>query len=435
MASGTHQHPTPSVTASDVRALEAQHIVQTYRRAPVVFVRGEGVRLYDSEGNEYLDLLSGIGVAAVGHGNARLADALSEQARTLAHTSNLYFHPLQGQVAARLAALSGLPRAFFCNSGTEAVEACLKFARRYWSTAATPRHEIVALEHGFAGRTFGSLSVTWDEHYRAPFEPLLPGVRFVPAGDEQALRAAVTERTAAIIAEPIQGEGGVRPLSSAFAARITDVCKHTGALLIADEIQCGLGRTARPFYFPALGLQPDLVSVGKALGGGMPIGAALVSERVASAVSYGDHGTTYGGNLLACRAALFVLDALTGASDTAASAGGLLAYLQRLAPFVEARLREIAARHPMIVDVRGAGLMWGLELDRDAAPVVEAALARGLLVNRTVERVVRLLPPYVVTEGDLVEALTRLDAAFTAVESSSAPGAPGSTKQTGGQAR
>jgi acetylornithine/N-succinyldiaminopimelate aminotransferase len=429
MASVTPQHPTLSVTASEVRALEAQHVVQTYRRQPVVFVRGEGVRLYDNEGHDYLDLLSGIGVAAVGHGNARLADALSKQARTLAHTSNLYFHPLQGQVAARLAALSGLPRAFFCNSGAEAVEACLKFARRYWYTAGTPRPEIVALEHGFAGRTCGALSVTWDEHYRAPFEPLLPGVRFVPAGDEQALRAAVTERTAAIIAEPIQGEGGVRPLSSAFAARITDVCKRTGALLIADEIQCGLGRTARPFYFQALGVQPDLVSVGKALGGGMPIGAALVSERVASAVSYGDHGTTYGGNLLACRAALFVLDALTGASDTAAPAGGLLAHLQRLAPLVETRLREIATRHPMVVDVRGAGLMWGLELDRDATPVVDAAFARGLLVNRTAERVVRLLPPYVITEGEVGEALARLDAAFTAVESSSASGTVSRTPQ------
>ncbi|MPY89266.1 MAG: acetylornithine/succinylornithine family transaminase [Luteitalea sp.] len=416
MTSTTEQHLSARVVGSEVHALEAQHIVQTYRRAPVVFVRGEGVRLYDSEGKEYLDLLSGIGVAAVGHGNPRLADALAEQARTLAHTSNLYFHPLQGQVAARLAALSGLPRAFFCNSGTEAVEACLKFARRYWYTAGTPRHEIVALEQGFAGRTLGSLSVTWDPHYRAPFEPLVPGVTFVPAGDEQALRAAVTKQTAAIIAEPIQGEGGVRPLSSAFAAVITDVCTQTGALLIADEVQCGLGRTGQPFYFQVLGLRPDLVSVGKALGGGMPVGAALLSERVASAVSYGDHGTTYGGNLLACRAALVVLDALTGTASTTSPAtlpnGGLLAHIQHLAPLVEARLREIATRHPMVVDVRGAGLIWGVELDRDAAPIVEAALARGLLINRTAERVVRLLPSYIITEGEIDLALARLDAAL-----------------------
>ena len=308
-----------TTTLDDVQALESRHVLQTYRRAPVTFVRGEGVRLYDADGREYLDLLSGIGVASLGHAHPALARAIADQAQTLLHTSNLFYHPLQGQLAERLASLSGLPRAFFCNSGTEAVEACLKFARRYWYTRGEPRTEIIALEGSFHGRTFGSLSVTWDEHYRAPFEPLVPGVKFVPANDPAALLAAVSSSTAAIIAEPIQGEGGVRPLTPAFAAAITEACAKTGALLIADEVQSGLGRTGYPFYFAALGLKPHLVSVGKALGGGVPVGAALISEEVASTISFGDHGSTYGGNLLACRAALCFLDELVG--------GGLLGHI------------------------------------------------------------------------------------------------------------
>jgi predicted acetylornithine/succinylornithine family transaminase len=384
-------------------------VLQTYRRAPVTFVRGQGVRLYDSEGREYLDLLSGIGVAALGHAHPGLAQAISEQAQTLIHTSNLFFHPLQGQLAERLAHLSGLPRAFFCNSGTEAVEACLKFVRRYWYTRGEPRTEIIALEESFHGRTFGSLSVTSDEHYRAPFAPLLAGVRFVPANDAAALRAAISSSTAAIIAEPIQGEGGVRPLTPAFAAAIMEACEQSGALLIADEVQSGLGRTGYPFYFAAIGLKPHLVSVGKALGGGVPIGAALISEDVARTISFGDHGSTYGGNLLACRAALCVLDEIVG--------GGLLAQIGRIGRQVEQRLRAMAAAHPIVREVRGAGLFWGLDLKRDATAVVPAALARGVVVNRTAETVVRLLPPLVITLDEIEEGLARLDAALGAVES------------------
>src|SRR5262249_40305271 len=205
-----------------------------------------------------------------------------------------------GQAAERLANLSGLPRAFFCNSGTEAVEACLKFARRYWYTRGEPRTEIVALEESFHGRTFGSLSVTSDEHYRAPFAPLLGGVTFVPVNEPAALLAAVSRSTAAIIAEPVQGEGGVRPLTPAFAEAIREACGRTGALFIADEVQSGLGRTGYPFYFAALGLKPQLVSIGKALGSGVPVGAALISQEVADTIAFGDHGSTYGGNLLAC---------------------------------------------------------------------------------------------------------------------------------------
>jgi acetylornithine/N-succinyldiaminopimelate aminotransferase len=396
-----------TMVLDEVVGRETRHVLQTYRRQPVTFVRGQGVRLWDAEGREYVDLLSGIGVAALGHSHRGLARAISEQSETLIHTSNLFYHPLQGQLAERLANLSGLPRAFFCNSGTEAVEACLKFARRYWYTKGEPRPEIIALEESFHGRTCGSLSVTSDEHYRAPFEPLLAGVKFVPVNEPAALAAAVSSSTAAIIAEPVQGEGGIRPLTPAFAAAINEACVKTGALFIADEVQSGLGRTGYPFYFAALGLKPHLVAVGKALGGGVPIGAALVGQEVADTISYGDHGSTYGGNLLACRAALCVLDELVG--------GGLLAHIGRIGHHFEKRLKAIAATHPIVKEVRGRGLMWGLELTRDAAPVVPAALERGVVVNRTAETVVRLLPPLVITEAEVDEGLTRLEAALGAV--------------------
>ncbi len=391
----------------DVQALEARHVLQTYRRQPLTLVRGEGVRLYDAEGREYLDLLSGLGVASLGHAHPGLARALADQARTLLHTSNLFFHPLQGLLAERLAHLSGLPRAFFCNSGTEAVEACLKFARRYWYTLGEPRTGIVALQESFHGRTFGSLSVTSDEHYRMPFGPLLSGVTFVPPNDPAAIAAAITRQTAAVIVEPIQGEGGVRPLTPEFAAALNEACERTGALLIADEVQSGLGRTGYPFYFAAIGLKPQLVSIGKALGAGVPVGAALLSEDVAAKIAYGDHGSTYGGNLLACRAALCFLDELVG--------GGLVGRVGRVGKYFERQLRAIASKHPIVKDVRGAGLMWGLELTEDAAPVVPAALAHGVIVNRTAETVVRLLPPLVITEAEVDEGLSRLDAALGAV--------------------
>jgi acetylornithine/N-succinyldiaminopimelate aminotransferase len=394
---------TTATTASDIQALEARHVLQTYKRQAVVFARGEGTRIEDIDGRRYLDFVSGIGVSVLGHGHPGLSTAIAEQAAALLHTSNLYYHPLQGQVAARLAAFSGLSRTFFCNSGTEAMEACLKFARRFWFTQGVRgRTRFVAFEHGFSGRTMGALSVTANPHYREPFEPLIPGVTFVPPGDVAALDAAVSSATAAIVVEPIQGEGGVRPISAEFAAAIEAACARTGALLIADEVQCGLGRTGAPFYSQTLGLTPDLVTVGKALGAGVPVGAALVAEEVAAQVLPGDHGTTYGGNLLATRAALFVLEQLQD--------HGLMAHVQRAGAHFETRLTELAARHAVVTGVRGAGLMRGLQLSVDAAPVVEGALARGLLVNRTAESVVRLLPPYTVSTADIDEAVATLDA-------------------------
>ncbi len=398
---------TSAAGFDDIQAREAKHVLQTYRRNPISFERGQGVRLFDTEGREYYDLLSGIGVASLGHANPAIARAIADQATKLLHTSNLFFHPLQGQVAERLASLSGLPRTFFCNSGAEAVEACLKFARRYWYTKGEPRAEFVALEESFHGRTFGALSVTSDEHYRAPFEPLLPTVKFVSNSDPAALLAAVSTKTAAIIAEPIQGEGGVRPRSPAFAAGNREACAKTGALFIADEVQGGLGRTGVPFHFQTLGLTPHVVSLGKALGAGVPIGAALISDEVAKTISYGDHGSTYGGNLLACRAALTFLTELVD--------NGVMQNVARVGKIFDERLHGLAKKYGGLVkEVRGLGLIWGLDLARDAGFIVPAGLANGVIVNRTADTVVRLLPPLTITEAEAHEAITRLDAALGA---------------------
>jgi acetylornithine/N-succinyldiaminopimelate aminotransferase len=398
-----------TTTTHDPIALDARHILQVYRRAPVVFESGKGCALFTREGDRYLDLISGVGVASLGHAHPALARAIAEQAATLIHTSNLFHHPLQSELASALSALCGLPRAFFCNSGAEAVEACLKFARRFWHAQGTPRAKLVAFDHSFHGRTMGAVSVTWDDHYRAPFAPLVPGVTFVSPSDLSGIAAAITQDTAAVIVEPIQGEGGVRPLPQSTADAIAAACRRTGALLIADEVQCGLGRTGRAFYSQALGLQPDLMALGKALGAGVPIGAAMFADRVAASAKPGDHGSTYGGNLLACRAALVFLEELTG--------NGLIDHVARIGPYLERGLRAIASRQPAVKAVRGAGVMWGLEIDRPAAAVVDAARERQLLINRTSDTVVRLLPPYIITEPEIDEALPLLEAAIaSAVE-------------------
>ena len=395
-------------TLDDIQTQESRFVLNTYRRQPVAFVRGEGPRLYDVDGREYLDFVSGIGVASLGHAHPGLAAAVADQAKTLLHTSNLYYHPFQAEAAGRLSALSGLARTFFCNSGTEANEACLKFARRYWHTqGAKGRTGFVAVQHAFAGRTMGALSVTYDEHYRTPFEPLLGPVTFVDPNAPESLAAAVTDRTAAIIAEPIRGEGGVRPLPKAFSDAIADVCRRTGTLLIADEVQSGLGRTGYPFHSQALGWQPDLISVGKALGSGVPVGAALVSERVANAISPGDHGSTYGGNLLATRAAAFFLEQLMD--------GGLLEHVKTVGAHFERQLRALALKHPVIAEVRGAGLMRGVDLRIDATPVIDQARQNGLLVNRTSETVVRMLPPLTIDALSIDRGVEILDTVLATV--------------------
>jgi acetylornithine/N-succinyldiaminopimelate aminotransferase len=393
-----------ATATNDVKALESERVLQNYKRFPVVFTRGEGVQLFDDTGKPYLDFLSGIGVASLGHGHPALTRALADQAGTLLHTSNLYFHPLQGELAARLTSLTGLDRAFFCNSGTEAMEACLKFARRYWFAQGKTRAKFVSLWHGFHGRTMGALSVTWDEHYRTPFEPLVPGAVILNSDDPAALLAAVDENTAAIILEPIRGEGGVRPIPAALASAISEARARTGALIIADEVQSGSWRTGTFLRSGAIGITPDLVALAKALGAGVPVGAVLLAGDVAKAVAAGDHGTTYGGNLLACRAALTFLDVVDTLHDS----------MRRASVRLFARLNALAASHQAIVDVRGAGLIAGLELNAPALPVVNAALERGLVVNRTTDTVVRLLPPYIVSESDVDRAVDILDQSLTA---------------------
>ncbi len=392
----------------DIKALDARYVLQIYKRLPVVFVRGQGMRLIDDSGRAYLDFLSGIGVASLGHAHPGLAQAIAEQAATLVHTSNLYHHPLQGELAARLVRLTGLDRVFFCNSGTEANEACLKFARRYWhSKRETRRTKIVAFTNAFHGRTMGSLSVTWDPHYREPFSPLIPDVKFASPAEPWLLDAIVDEDTAAIIIEPVQGEGGVRPISRELVAAIHAARERTGALVIADEVQSGSGRTGVFLASELVGLAPDMVALGKALGAGVPVGAAVMRQAVADTLSPGDHGTTYGGNLLACRAALVFLDALEG---------GLLQSIRRVSAHLASRLRDLSLKHVAVVkEVRGAGLIAALDLAFDAAPVVTAAFERGLLVNRTATTVIRMLPPFIVNESEIDEAVSILDASLEAV--------------------
>jgi predicted acetylornithine/succinylornithine family transaminase len=390
----------------ETKALDAAHVLQVYRRLPIVFTSGDGVRLFDESGRAYLDFLSGIGVASLGHAHPALASALADQAATLIHTSNLFFHPLQSELAQRLTTLTGLDRVFVCNSGTEANEACLKFARRYWHAQdRAERTTFVAFQHSFHGRTMGALSVTWAEHYRRPFAPLVPDVTFADPSDPSSLDHLVDSTTAAVIIEPIQGEGGVRPISPALVERINGVCRETGALLIADEVQTGCGRTGRFLGSQLIGLRPDLVALGKALGAGVPIGAAVMSQSVADAIAPGDHGTTYGGNPLACRAALTFLDLLEG---------GLDASMRQVSMHLTNRLRDLALGHAdRVREVRGAGLMAALDLTTDAGPVVSAALERGLIVNRTDNTVIRLLPPFIVTTAEVDEAVAILDAALT----------------------
>ena len=391
--------------SEQIIAKEAEHVLQVYKRIPIMFVRGQGSHLIDEHGQKYLDLLSGIGVASLGHAHTKLADIIGKQAHELLHTSNLYFHPLQAEVASHLSRLSGLTRTFFCNSGTEAVEACLKFARRYWySQGDKNRSGIVAFDGSFHGRTFGSLSVTAGEAYRAPFSPLLPGIQFVSPLDIDQIKRAITDQTAAVIVEPIQGEGGVRPIPTETAQALADICSTTQTLLIADEVQCGLGRTGQPFYSSTLGLTPDLMALGKALGAGIPIGAALLSEKVSSSVSYGDHGSTYGGNPLACQAALVFLSALED---------GLIQRVSDAGERLRSGLGKLVSTSDELHEVRGAGLMCGIEVDIAVADqIVNTALEHKLLINRTAGTVVRLLPPLTISNEDIDDGLFRLRAAF-----------------------
>jgi predicted acetylornithine/succinylornithine family transaminase len=396
---------SPPESPALVEARDRDFVLGTYARTPFHPRTGRGARLWDADGRAYWDLLAGIAVNVLGHAHPRIAATLRGEARGLLHVSNLYYHPAPGLLAERLVAASGLQRVFFCNSGTEANEAALKFAR----LCRPGRTEVVALTAGFHGRTFGALSLTGHEPYRAPFEPLVPGARFVAPNDVAALEAATGEATAAIFLEPIQGEGGIVPLHPEFLRAARARADRTGALLVFDEIQCGLGRTGALFAFQKTPVVPDLVTLAKPLGGGLPLGAVIAGKALDGVVRTGQHGTTFGGNPLACRLGLVVLEEI--------ERRGLLARVERLGAWLGARLRRLQGRCPAVVDVRGAGLMWGVELDRDAATISRALLARGFVVGTAQARVLRLLPPYICPQSALAAFVEALEGVLTEASS------------------
>lgn len=378
------QQPPPE-SPSLVEKRDAENILGTYKRTSFHPRAGKGAKLVDAEGKVYWDLLAGIGVNALGHRHPRLVKALREEANRLLHVSNLFYHPAQGLLAERLTHLSGMPRVFFCNSGTEAIEAAVKFTR----LAAPGRSRMIALEGGFHGRTMGALALTGNEAYRKPFEPLVGETIFLPANDIAALETAVTPDTAGIFLEPILGEGGIVPLTAEYLRAARAAADRVGAVLVFDEIQSGLGRTGHLFVFQEMGVAPDLVTLAKPLGGGLPLGAVLVSERIAPLVKPGHHGTTFGGNPIACRLGLETLSEIVD--------GGLLEGIRETGEWFGKKLRNAKKRSKgAIVDVRGRGLMWGVELNRDAAEVQKALLQKGFVVGTSRAKVLRLLPPYVV---------------------------------------
>jgi acetylornithine/N-succinyldiaminopimelate aminotransferase len=389
-----------------VEEREQAFVLGTYARAPFHPRTGKGARLFDAEGNAYWDLLGGIAVNVLGHRHPRLQKVLREEADALLHVSNLYYHPAQGILAERLVRGSGLCRAFFCNSGTEANEAALKFAR----LANPGRSEVVALEESFHGRTLGSLSLTGHEAYRTPFAPLVPGAKFVAPNDIVALEAAVTEQTCAIFLEPIMGEGGIVPLSDDFLAAARKAADRTGAILVFDEIQCGLGRTGSLFAFQRSGIKPDAVTLAKPLGGGLPLGAVVIGDALEGLVKPGHHGTTFGGNPVACRLGIAVLDEIRESR--------LLEKVQNIGNWFEQQLRALQSRNESIVDIRGTGLMWGIELDRPASAVARELLGKGFVVGTARDKVLRLLPPYIVPKKALSEFLGALEVVLATASTS-----------------
>jgi predicted acetylornithine/succinylornithine family transaminase len=403
------------LTFDELRALDAEHVMQTYGRLPVAFVRGEGTVLWDSEGSRYLDFLSGLAVTSLGHAHPAVADALADQARTLLHVSNLYYNDVQPQLAERIdTLLGGGGQVFFGNSGAEANECAIKLARRYGQTNGGPaRHEIVAAYGSFHGRTLTTLAATGQPQKHEPFQPLPPGFRHVPFADLDALTAALDERVCAVLLEPVQGEGGVQPSPPGYLERVRALCDEREVLLVMDEIQTGLGRTGRWFGFEHAGIRPDVVTLAKALGNGMPIGACWARREVAAAFRAGDHASTFGGQPLAARAALTVLDVM----DAEDVPGRARAAGERLA----GRLDELAE----VVAVRGWGLLLAAELADgiDAAAVARTCLERGLVVNAVTPTALRFAPPLLVDDAEIDEAVGMLTLALGDVDAEGA-GAP-----------
>jgi acetylornithine aminotransferase/acetylornithine/N-succinyldiaminopimelate aminotransferase len=397
--------PGDVVSSARVRGDEARHLMNTYRRPPVVFTHGRGCRLYDSTGREYLDFLGGIAVNALGHAHPRLVRAIRREAGRAIHISNLFHNPYQGPLARKLAKWSGLDRVFFTNSGTEAMDGALKLARAYAGAkhagGANPKTRILALENSFHGRTFGALSITHTAKYREPFAPLVPGVEFVRFNDVADLEQKFDDTVCALVVETIQGEGGIFPVSKEFWQRARDLATEHDAAIIADEIQCGLGRTGRYFAYQQFSAPPDVVTVAKPLAGGLPLGAIIANEKFASAFTPGMHGTTFGGGPLVCAAALEFL--------TIVDEQKLIANVRERGAELRDGLEKLAARFDFIREVRGEGLMLGVDLAVDGAPYVVQALRRGLLINCTHDHILRLLPPFIIRRRDVAEFLEKFE--------------------------
>jgi acetylornithine/N-succinyldiaminopimelate aminotransferase len=394
-----------------IRAAEAKLLLTTYERNPILFVKGEGVHLIDENGTRYLDLLSGIGVNALGYGHPAIEKAIAEQSKKLIHTSNLFFHEGQAELALRLTEASGMNRAFFCNSGTEAWEAALKLARAH---AGMKRGEgkqlgtkFLAMELSFHGRTMGSVATTHNEKYREPFAPVMPGVEFVRFNDVADLKAKFSSDFCAILLEAVQGEGGIRPVSKEFIQTARELTQSTGALLIVDEIQAGFGRTGKWFAYQHYGIQPDVTTLAKPLAGGLPLGVMLCTEAAAQAIHPGMHGTTFGGGPLSCAVAIAVIDTIEKEH--------LLDHINEVGSYFRNKIDGLKQKHGAITDVRGLGLMQAVELDSAelAKTVTAEMMKKHILINRTSETVVRFLPPYILKKEHIDEAIAALDTIFT----------------------
>ena len=407
--------PQVSSSLQELMTLEHTHLLQNYARYPVALRSGKGCYVYDLEGKRYLDLISGIGVNALGHAHPRITKVIREQAGLLLHTSNLYYHEYQGRLAERLAKLSGLARSFFCNSGTEAMEGALKMVRAHGNAHGDRdgegKHEIVALDNSFHGRTLGSLSITGQPKYRRDFEPLLPGTRFVPNNDMQALEAAVSEKTAGIVVEIIQGEGGIQRVSEQFVRRVRELADQFKALVVFDEIQCGVGRPGTYFAYQLFDpvVMPDIVIAAKPMACGIPLGVIVANETAASSIKPGMHGSTYGGGPLACRVALEFFDVLEE----------LLPSINTVGQYFRAKLIELQQQFPFVKEVRGEGLMIGVELSFPCKQLVLDGINQGILFNCTHDTVLRFLPPYILSEREVDRAVKVVKKLFKSVKPSS----------------
>lgn len=377
-------------------------LLHVYNRFPVVFERGEGVYLYDTDQKKYLDFASGIAVMALGYGNREYSESLKEQVDKLLHTSNYFYSVPAAEAADKLTNVSGMSRVFFTNSGAEAIEGAIKAARKYaYLRDGHTDHEIIAMEHSFHGRTMGALAVTGTEKYREPFEPLPGPVKFAEYNNLDSVKALVNEKTCAVILEPVQGEGGIFPGTDEFLAGIKEICEKKDILLIFDEIQCGMGRTGTMFAWQKYGIKPNIMTTAKALGCGVPVGAFLLDEKTAKAsLEPGDHGSTYGGNPFVCAAVSKVLDIY--------EKEGILTHVQEVGAYLEKQLDTLVEEQEEIVERRGRGLMQGLVFDRPVNPILKEALKEGLVLINAGANIIRLVPPLVIENGHVDEMIGKL---------------------------